>query len=319
MIFALSTRWNAFRHAAGESLVDEILALGFDRVELGYDFRMDLLPGLLTRLKQGAVRVGSLHAPCPIPLGLPAGHPEYYTLAETDETERTVAVRLVRDTLRMAAELGARAVVVHAGNVKMPHYSYKILDLMNGRHPERWYNRWRLGRWRGKLELGRLRLAPAHLNALYRSLDELLPELDALGVVLAIENLPTWESVPTEAELGSLLDRYPTPLLGAWYDLGHGVTRERLGFSNPVRWLDKLAPRLAGMHIHDVDPKNNDHLAPGMGSQDFKPFRKWAERDILRVIEVRPGLPPDALKAGLSRLREAWEAPLDTAPASPGL
>jgi sugar phosphate isomerase/epimerase len=210
-------------------------------------------------------------------------------------------------------------VVVHAGNVKMPHYSYKILDLMNGRHPERWYNRWRLGRWRGKLELGRLRLAPAHLNALYRSLDELLPELDALGVVLAIENLPTWESVPTEAELGSLLDRYPTPLLGAWYDLGHGVTRERLGFSNPVRWLDKLAPRLAGMHIHDVDPKNNDHLAPGMGSQDFKPFRKWAERDILRVIEVRPGLPPDALKAGLSRLREAWEAPLDTAPASPGL
>lgn len=311
MMFSLSTRWNAYRHAAGESLVDEIMALGFDQVELGYDFRMDLVPGLLNRLGQGAVRVSSLHAPCPVPLGLPAGHPEYYTIAETDETERAVAVRLVRDTLRLAADIGARAVVVHAGNVDMAHYSYKIMDRMNAARPDGWFNQWRIRRMRAGLEIGRLKGVSPHLNALHRSLDELMPDLESLKVVLAIENLPTWESIPTEAELGALLDRYPTPWLGAWYDIGHGVTRERLGFSNPLRWLDKLAPRLAGMHIHDVDPRNNDHLSPGTGTQDFKPFRKWAEKDILRVVEVRPGLPPDVLKAGLSLLRQAWQTPAD--------
>jgi sugar phosphate isomerase/epimerase len=318
MNLALSTRWNAFRHASGESLVDEILANGFDQVEMGYDFRMDLLPGLLKRLNEGAIRVGSLHAPSPIPLGLPVGHPEYYTLAETDESERVVAVRLVRDTLRMAAEVGARAVVVHAGNVEMAHYSYKIMDLMTGAHPERWYNRWRINRMRAKVELGRIKGVPPHLAALNRSIEELLPDLESLKITLAIENLPTWESIPTEAELGDILERFTTPWLGAWYDIGHGVTRERLGFSNPLRWLDKLEPRLIGMHIHDVDPRNNDHLAPGAGSQDFKPFRKWIEKDILRVVEVRPGLPPDALKAGLEHLRKVWEGPVEASPATSG-
>jgi hypothetical protein len=35
MIIALSTRWNASRHASGESMADEILEAGFDHVELG--------------------------------------------------------------------------------------------------------------------------------------------------------------------------------------------------------------------------------------------------------------------------------------------
>jgi sugar phosphate isomerase/epimerase len=67
--------------------------------------------------------------------------------------------------------------------------------------------------------------------------------------------------------------------------------------------------RLAGLHIHDVDAGMTDHLAPGMGILDFKSFRKWAEQAMLRVVEVRPGLPVDSLKFGLSRLRADWESP----------
>lgn len=311
MIIALSTRWNASRHAAGESMADEILSAGFDHVELGYDFRADLLPGLLTRIRSGAMHVVSLHSPCPIPLGLPSGNPEFYTLADPDETERTIAVRLVRDTLQFASDLGARVVVVHAGNVEMHHYSYPLLELMHSRRAAGWWTRWRIDRMKTRLEIGRLKAVQPHLDALYKSLEELLPDVESSGVTLALENLPTWESVPTEAELGAILERFPTPLLAGWYDIGHGYFREKLGFSNPQRWLEKIQGRLAGLHVHDVDARMSDHLAPGMGVLDFKCFRKWAEQAMLRVVEVRPGLPAESLKSGLGRLRAAWETPLD--------
>ncbi len=305
MRIALSTRWNASRHASGESLVDEIRAAGFDRVELGYDFRIELLPGLRTRLQSGAIRVDSLHAPCPIPLGHPSGHPEFYTLADPNEAERAVAIRLVRDTVLLAAELDASVVVVHAGNVDMPGYSYRILDRLNSRNPDGWWSRRQLARLRAKLDIGRIKRVQPHLDALSRSLDTLLPDLESAGVTLAIENLPTWESVPSEAEMAALLEHYPSSRLAAWHDIGHGVTREKLGFSLPLRWLEKIGPRLAGLHIHDVDAKQNDHLAPGQGTVDFTRYRPWIETT-LQVIEVRPGLPVDSLKAGLDTLRAAW-------------
>jgi len=304
MTIALSTRWNASRHASGESMADEILAAGFSRIELGYDFRVDLLPGLQARLRSGAIRVDSLHAPCPIPLGLPSGHPEFYTLADTDEAERAVAIRLVRDTILLAADLGAVVVVVHAGNVDMPRYTYRIMDLSNARNPDGWWTRRRLARLRAKLDIGRIRGVQAHLDALSRSLDTLLPDLDSTGVTLALENLPTWESIPSEVELAAILERYPSPRLAAWHDIGHGVVREKLGFSFPLRWLEKIGPRLAGLHVHDVDAKLNDHLAPGQGIVDFTRYRPWAGTAI-PVIEVRPGLPVASLKAGLDTLRTA--------------
>jgi sugar phosphate isomerase/epimerase len=311
MIIALSTRWNASRHAAGESMADEILEAGFDHVELGYDFRVELLPGILNRMKSGTLRVVSLHAPCPIPLGLPSGDPESYTLADIDEGERVIAIRLVRDTIRLAADLGAQVVVAHAGNVDMPHYSYRIMDLLNSRRPESWWTQWRLNRLRTRLDIGRIKAVQPHIDALSRSIESLLPDLEAMNVRLALENLPSWESVPSEAELGALLEKFPSPFVGAWYDIGHGVIREKLGFSNPIRWLDKVKDRLAGMHVHDVNARLHDHLAPGSGTVDFSLFRKWAELDILRVVEVRPGLPVATLKSGLSRLRTAWEPQAD--------
>ena len=44
MRFNLSTRWNAHRHTDGEAMLTEILDLGFDGAELGYNLTRDLLP-----------------------------------------------------------------------------------------------------------------------------------------------------------------------------------------------------------------------------------------------------------------------------------
>jgi len=93
MEFALSTRWNAFRHTDGEAMIEEILRLSLDRVELGCDLRMDLVPGVLAAVRRKAVRVGSLHNFCPLPVGAPRPDPELFLPASPDARERESAVR----------------------------------------------------------------------------------------------------------------------------------------------------------------------------------------------------------------------------------
>ena len=60
MNFALTTRWYAGRHSDGEAMLNEILELGFTHVELGYDTRLELIPGIQTMVEQKAVRVREL-------------------------------------------------------------------------------------------------------------------------------------------------------------------------------------------------------------------------------------------------------------------
>ena len=88
---SLSTRWNAGRHQSGQALIEEILELGLGIVELGYDLRAELIPGVKAMVASGAVRVDSVHNFCPVPIGAPRPHPELYTPASPDRREREFA------------------------------------------------------------------------------------------------------------------------------------------------------------------------------------------------------------------------------------
>ncbi len=110
-------------------MIEEILALGLDRVELGYDLRPELIAGVKAMVDSGAIRVGSVHNFCPIPVGAPRPHPELYTPASTDRREREYAVTHISRTLRFAAEVGATVVVCHSGNVDMPRFSFELVRM----------------------------------------------------------------------------------------------------------------------------------------------------------------------------------------------
>ena len=129
MIFAVSTHWNASRHASGETMIAEILELGFKHVELGYDLRLDLVPGVKKMVEEKAVTVLSLHNYCPVPIGAHRGHPELFTLASNDPRDRQSAIQHTEKTIRFAAEVGAKFVVTHAGNVEMDPISRELFDL----------------------------------------------------------------------------------------------------------------------------------------------------------------------------------------------
>jgi sugar phosphate isomerase/epimerase len=305
MEYGLTTRWNANRHTAGQPMIEEILDLGFRHVELGYDLRMDLVPGVQEMVARGAMTVDSVHNYCPVPVGAPKGHPELFTFASADRRVRESAVHHTTRTIRFAAEMGARVVVAHAGSVDMRRLSWDLHVLWekNQQYTPR-YEKTKL-----KLLLAREKRAKTHLDNVAGCIEQLLPVLDETGVTLALENLPTWEAVPTELEMEELYRRFGPKHLRYWHDIGHAQVRENLGFINQERWLERLSASVAGMHIHDVAPPATDHLMPPAGQCDLARLKRFASMDILRVIEPAPNAPKESIIEGWKHIRQAWETP----------
>lgn len=304
MQFSVSTHWNTYRHVTGEAMVEEILTLGVDAVELGYDLRIDMVPGVRNMVQRGAVKVLSVHNFCPVPIGAHRGHPELYTPASADRQIRDLAVTHMTRTIAFAAEMGAKVVVAHAGNVDMERYSRDMMEMCEtGRQFTPAYEKMKL-----KLFTTRDKKRPKQLGYLRESIDRLLPVLAQHHIALAFENLPTWEAIPTEIEMEKLLSEYNSPYLKSWYDFGHGQIRQNLGFINAERWAERLSPWLAGMHIHDVKPPVQDHVMPPHGHIPFDRYKEIARLDVARVIEPAPGTAAEEIKEAIAFLRKCWQA-----------
>jgi len=283
-------------------MIDEILALGVNHVELGYDLRMSLLPGVTRRIADGSVTAASVHNFCPVPVGAPQGHPELFSLCSLDKRQRASAVEYTNRTATFAAEVGAGIMVVHAGNVDMKRSTRKLISLAenDAQHTPK-YEKIKM-----KLLMQRDKKARKHIDQLYRSLEELLPELEQSNVILAMENLPSWEAVPSEVEMEEILGRIDSPFIRYWHDTGHGQVRQNLGFISHLRWLEKLTPYMAGMHVHDVIPPACDHLMPPKGEIQFEDFKTAAEAASVCVMEPVPGTPAEDVIDGLQVVRKAW-------------
>jgi sugar phosphate isomerase/epimerase len=302
MTFSLSTRWNSLRHKSGRALIEEILTLGFTHVELGYDLTLDLVPGVKEMVRERAVTVGSVHNFCPVPLGAPYGHPEIFSLSDLHPRTRQSAVINTVKSAHFAAEMGASCVVVHCGNVEMRNLTTKLLKLLNsGKQQTTAYDKTRI-----KLLMRREKKIQKHLAQLYKSLEELLPAFDDVHIRLALENLPSWESIPSETEMVDILQRFDSPTLGYWHDIGHGQVRQNLGFSAHRQTMDQLRSRVTGIHIHDVAFPAYDHLMPPNGNIDFNAFKTMAESASVLVFEPAPGTPEHDMTRAVETINKAW-------------
>ena len=303
MDIALTTRWNAGRHTTGQEMIEEILDMGFSSVELGYDTRLDLIEGIRAMVDQGAVKVNSLHNFCPLPMGAPRGHPELYTMGHADPRVRQNAVIHTRNTIEFAAEIGATRIVVHAGYVGTKKTSDTLIHMiMGGVQMSPKYDKFKM-----KFMMERDKKAPKFLNWLYQGLEQLLPTLEAHGVTIGLENLPTWEALPTETEVEAICAHFNSPYIRYWHDMGHGQIRENLGFINHERWSQRLEPIICGMHVHDVSRRIADHTMPPLGEIDFTRYKQLANNpDILKVIEPTTKTPREEIVEAHRFLQETW-------------
>jgi len=70
--------------------------------------------------------------------------------------------------------------------------------------------------------------------------------------------------------------------------------------------LESLRDRLAGFHIHDVQPPGRDHCAPGSGMIDFAALKPMVRREHIKVFEFGPGLTPEQAKSGIAHIKKIW-------------
>ena len=302
MDFALSTNWNSFRCEDGGEIVDEALALGFDSLELSYRLTAEQLDGIRRRVDAGDIRVGSVHAPCPLPSPDASPTPEPFSLTALDERERRQACALAVGTLNAAVDFGARVVVVHAGHVTMGGLTERIARVRRSEREPGLIQGFLIKR----LMRQRREKAADHLDSLRRSLSEILPMFERAKIALALENLPYWEGMPSETEMEALLREFKSPVLKYWHDIGHGQVRENLGVGSHLAWVQRLLPATAGCHIHDVIGLDGDHRAPGQGGIDFSEFSALAAPSIVHVFEPSPMVDRDALAEGFALVRRAW-------------
>ncbi|MBR0056333.1 MAG: sugar phosphate isomerase/epimerase [Kiritimatiellae bacterium] len=301
-MFSLSTCWFAGRDADGSALVDEALKLGFGALELGYALPRAAAEAILKRAAAGDIAISSVHAYAPAPADRP-GHPELYSLADTDETARAEAVEKTIECLDFAATAGAPAMVVHAGRIKPAARRWLLVHTrIANDSADGFLYRWNLKRMVQAREKG----IGAALESLRRSLAELLPRFEAAGVRLALENLPSYDAIPSPEEADALAREFgASPAFALWYDMGHGQVMENAGYGNGLEYARRHLRRLAGAHIHDVVGPAGDHQAPGRGGIDFAAFDFLATLPSL-VFEPSAGVLVDDLVAGREMLERTW-------------
>ena len=197
----LSTAWNG--PGAGPAiLLDQHRELGFRRLEAYAHFTRDGLLGLAEAAAARDMQIASLHAPCPVPT-TEAGERVRFGdwLASTDVAERAAAVDWHRRSIDAAAEIGARAVVIHLGHTGVPSRQAAIFEVVaRAGHGSDEHLRLRDEAWRA-----RQAQAGPHVEAALASIRALGEHARGTGVRLGVETRDGYQEIPSLDEFAEVL------------------------------------------------------------------------------------------------------------------
>lgn len=301
--FALSTVWNAGREKDGGAVLAQIVALGFQNIELNFQFSVEKLEGVFVFLKTHDVRITGVHNYCPMPDDV-APHeafPDCYSISSTDESQRRKAVAYTARSIRTANELGARYVVMHSGYVAMPSRMRDIIALAKeGKKNTPAYQS-----IIKEMQDLRRDSVKEHFDAVATSYAELLAVAEKYNIVLGLENRFYYREIPSPVEAKQLLYYFKGKPLGYWYDVGHAAIQESLGLYDEGAYIEQFKHDLFGVHLHDVIHVR-DHNVPGFGEIDFRIFKPFIKEHVYKTIEVHSHQSAEDIRKGVQYLGQIF-------------
>ena len=301
-MYSFSTCWNSGRHTDGRAMLREIRDLGFEYAELSHGIRLSLVPGILDAVNAGEMKISTLHNFCPLPVGVTGPSPNLYEFSADRDRDRQLAVKHTLNTLEFAKRVGAQLVVLHFGSMDLKDYTGKLKELLE----------------RGEKGTPKFHRVVADANEAREAkkkryydrsretLKFLLTESKSRGLKFGIEIREAVEELLVESDFQSLLAEFPAPDVYYWHDVGHAQIKQDLGFINHAPFLAAHAGRLAGFHLHDVKFPAHDHYPPGAGDIDFASLKPYVKPEHIKVFELSPKIPQEAVRAGVAHLKSIW-------------
>jgi sugar phosphate isomerase/epimerase len=301
-MYSLSTCWNSRRHTDGRAMLREIRDLGFACAELSHGIRLGLLPGILEAVDAGEIKISSLHNFCPLPMGVNHASPNLYEFSDERPRERELAVKYTLKTLDFAERVKAPIVVLHLGSIEMRDYTEKLsamLERDKTKSPK-------YEKLRAEAAASREARKTKAVERVYETLNRILPEAEKRDLKLGIENRQGLEEIPLDGDFEFFFREYDSPNMVYWHDTGHAQIKENLGFLHHALHLESLTGRLAGFHIHDVVFPAADHAPPGAGTVDFASLKPFVNPGHIKVFELSPSLPAEAVQRGVAHVKTLW-------------
>ena len=185
-------------------MVEEIVSLGFKRMELSHGIRLLLVPGILQAIEEGLIEVSSVHNFCPLPGSVQHAAPNLYEPSASDVRERNLWLRYTQQTMAFAVRVGAQRLVMHSGSVNFFLVSAEL-------QLEKWINAQEELKATDYLEnkaylkrrdraMRRIRnAAPKAMKRIHSAFLDVLSMAKDLGLQLCIENREGLEEMPIDA------------------------------------------------------------------------------------------------------------------------
>ncbi|HIW34462.1 MAG TPA: sugar phosphate isomerase/epimerase [Candidatus Paenibacillus intestinavium] len=285
--YSFSTMWNLRRHTVGRDIITEIKELGFNQVELNYNVTEELLATIVPMIEQNEITISSVHNVFPF-----IADRDYDTdsvmLGFDDLDKRAKAVDLLKNSVDYAAKFGAKAVVVHPGEVPFDYNIDAVLKKIwteEGKDSPAYQALW------DEMITRRNEIAPIHVQRITEGLEEVCNYIEQknLGIQIGIETRSRCNQISTLQEANQMITDLNGAPVGIWFDIGHGTMMERMGLYDSSTEIQQLKDKVLGVHIHET-VGIVDHWCPYIHSEnlnDFDVFLPVIEAAQIKVYELR--------------------------------
>ena len=283
-------------------MIQEILDLGFQNIELGHGIRLSLVDGILKMHEKGLVKISSLHNFCPLPVEITRASPDCYQISAASQSERERAIRHTFQTIDFAKRVGAKFVVMHLGSVPIDDYTTKLVKMAEvGMMMTKQFVR-------TKLEAVKSRESnqASPFQRAKESLRRITDYAGERGIKLGVESRHSYDEIPSETEMLEVLAEFLPPTVGYWHDFGHVQVKHTLSFLDHVSWMQKVANRLIGCHLHDTKWPGRDHMAPFTGDVEYEKLLPLLPPEMLFVFEMSPRRTPEEITTSLAKWKERF-------------